>query len=721
MQQTPQTSNHKNHLNNSEKIKLLRLLRQKKLTNELQAALYQRGDQSTKDNGWAKYIEVTENWLYKQLIEYAEEKLRNEANIEKILEPYETVIDLGPWNGRSVKYMQTNQLYRPIDVSAYVIDHSKKWHNIPTEWTVWDWFSTRVFNEAQWKKAYIIGKTIPNLDDDEISQLIQSLTPTKDGRSSLVVSYFPQFDETQDNIYKLKAIYGDTNSSNPYNNQDSQTTIKNFATGLFVALWFDENTIQYTVDYDKQKHAIIIKIIVQTDATIHIEWKEFSRKKWEEIPLIQSRRMSSDHVKDLAEKSGWKRKEHQENKWMAIDIFEKVDPNKKQNIIKKRTKIWLLWLWLSSVAIAWTQIHKEYQESSFIAEKQAQIQKKLSQTYTPEQISYFNNHIEETKSILKTFYGIQDDGYLNGLIWPYMMAHPELIEYITQQKSSSGSISPVQTEISEYVAMLIMKDQENHNFLEYFGDDDLGYKKFDAYIPNMLQTLQYYDSIQTINWSYKINPNQEIMIPASNYSQLSPDLSGWTKKEIGSWISRWWKKVRVFIVSYSPAIVNNLPSYKNMIATTDKDVWPSDMFETTAFIKNFLSYRHQTKYLARQAAQYLTDELNKNNAEIDKYWTLQRLPKFEHIIQEYVLHGGETKIYLQNPQIGEKVFNDLILTNQKILKYFKDHVAIDLQTMQKFPEYEQRHGKMALSRWESSAYRNNPDYQEANKNFYKRD
>gem|GEM_PF-6997994 len=43
------------------------------------------------------------------------------------------------------------------------------------------------------------------------------------------------------------------------------------------------------------------------------------------------------------------------------------------------------------------------------------------------------------------------------------------------------------------------------------------------------------------------------------------------------------------------------------------------MFETTAFIKNFLSYRHQTKYLARQAAQYLTDELNKNNAEIDKY------------------------------------------------------------------------------------------------------
>gem|GEM_PF-6665406 len=79
------------------------------------------------------------------------------------------------------------------------------------------------------------------------------------------------------------------------------------------------------------------------------------------------------------------------------------------------------------------------------------------------------------------------------------MAHPELIEYITQQKSSSGSISPVQTEISEYVAMLIMKDQENHNFLEYFGDDDLGYKKFDAYIPNMLQTLQYYDSIQTIN------------------------------------------------------------------------------------------------------------------------------------------------------------------------------------------------------------------------------
>gem|GEM_PF-6590508 len=51
MKQTPQTSNHKNQLNNSEKIELLELLHNKKLNNKLQAAVYQRGDQSTKDNG----------------------------------------------------------------------------------------------------------------------------------------------------------------------------------------------------------------------------------------------------------------------------------------------------------------------------------------------------------------------------------------------------------------------------------------------------------------------------------------------------------------------------------------------------------------------------------------------------------------------------------------------------------------------------------------------
>jgi len=62
MKQNLQPNNQKNELNNSEKITLLKLLHEKKLNNKLQAALYQRGDQTTKENGWAKYIQVTESW-----------------------------------------------------------------------------------------------------------------------------------------------------------------------------------------------------------------------------------------------------------------------------------------------------------------------------------------------------------------------------------------------------------------------------------------------------------------------------------------------------------------------------------------------------------------------------------------------------------------------------------------------------------------------------------
>lgn len=721
MKQTLQPSNNQNHINSKEKNNLLDLLRNNKINNTLQAYLYQRGDQSTVENGWAKYIKVTEDGLYEKYIESPEEIIRNNLNIKKELEEYDTVFDLWPWWGKTIKHIDNKQLYRPIDVSAYVIDHIKKATNIHTEWTIGDRFTTKVFNESQGKKAYIIGKTIPNLSDEEIIQLTQSLQPTKNGKSKLIVSYFPDFEETEDNINKLLAIYGDPNKNNPYYHEKSHKNISNFISWLFVSLWFWAQDIQQDVIYDKNTHTIIIGIRIKKDTTIYTDQKSFTWEKDEFIATIYSRRRSDQDVQKLLAKSGRERKQHKRDQRIAVDVFEKLDPNKINNIMKRiwNALIFLSLLWWTVVSLQ--NAFEKHEKTYFLEQKQQKIQKELSQTYTQEQISYFNNNIEETKKILKTFYGIQDDGYLNGLIWPYIMANPDLVEYIMQQKWSYGTISPINTEISEYIAMVIMKDQENHSFLEYFGSDKLGYQKFDPYIPNMLQTLQYYDSIQTINWSYEINPNQEIMIPASNYSQLSPDLSWWTKKEIGSWISRWWKEVKVFIVSYSPAIVNNSPSYKDMIATTDKDVWPSDMFKTTSFIKNFLSYRHQTKYLARQAAQYLTDELNKNNAEIDKYWTLQRLPEFEHIIQEYVLHGGKTKIYLRNPQIGEKVFNDLILTNQKILKYFKDHIRIDITNMEKFPDYEQRRGKMAFSRWESSAYRNNPDYQEANKNFYKRD
>jgi len=74
------------------------------------------------------------------------------------------------------------------------------------------------------------------LSDDEIINLTNALTPTTNGKSTLVISYFPQFEETDDNISKLKAIYGDTNAQNPYSNKDSHDSVGNFVTGLLISL-----------------------------------------------------------------------------------------------------------------------------------------------------------------------------------------------------------------------------------------------------------------------------------------------------------------------------------------------------------------------------------------------------------------------------------------------------------------------------------------------------
>ena len=719
MRQTPQTSNHKNQLNNSEKIKLLRLLRKKKLNNELQSALYQRGDQTTTDNGWAKYIEVTENGLYKQILEIPEENIRQQMNIRKILEPYDTILDLWPGWGRTVNYMHTKQLYRPIDVSAYVIDHIVKPHNISTEWTIGDWFNTRVFKESQWQKAYIIGKTIPNLSDDEIINLTNALTPTTNGKSTLVISYFPQFEETDDNISKLKAIYGDTNAQNPYSNKDSHDSVGNFVTGLLISLWFSPDTIELAVDYNKESHAIILKTIVKKTTIIDVDGEQFSWIVWEEIPLVQSRRMSDAYVAQLLAQTGRKRTEHKADQRIAVDIFEKKDPNKTPNLIKTRWQRLALILWFWAAIAAWYNTYEKHEKNTFLEQKQQKIQEELLLTYTKEQRDYFNHHIQESKSILKTFYWVQDEGYINGLIWPYMMSHPEFTDHIIQQQWIHEN-SPISTTIGEYIAMIIMKDQEKHSFLEYVGEDELWYKIFDAYIPDMLTTLQHYDSIKTKNENSEIKPEQELVISKSWATANGIWWLSTGANFIGRAITYTGTKQNIYTINDYLPWDERGEGKKRMLAVGE--AWGvSNYYELCSFIDKYVSYKHQTKYLARQTSEYVNQKLRENNTELDYSEDINRIGIFEHLIKKFVLHGGNTKPYLTWQNIGQKVFDELIYTNPKCIQYFKEHILIDLETMTKLPWYERRRWRLVMMRWESSAYRNNPEYQEANRDFYKRD
>lgn len=718
MKQALQPNNSQNHISSKEKDSLLSILRNNETNNLLQTHLYQRGDQSTVENGWAKYIKVTEDWLYEKYIESPEETIRDSLNIKKELEEYDTVFDLWPWWWRTTKYINNKQLYRPIDISAYVIDYIKRTTNIHIEWTIGDWFTTKVFNESQGEKAYIIGKTIPNLSDEEVIQLAKSLQPTKNGKSKLIVSYFPDFEETDDNINKLLAIYGDPNKNNPYYNEQSHKNISNFISGLFISLWFWIQDIEQDVIYDKNTHTVIIGIRIKKDITIQTDRRTFTWKKDEFIPAIQSRRRSNQDVQNLLAKSGRKRTQHKRDQRIAVDIFEKVDPNQINNIMKKiwNALIFLSLLWWTAVGLQ--NGFEKHEKTYFLEQKQQKIQKELSQIYTPEQIAYFNDHIEETKKILKTFYGIQDDGYLDWLIRPYMKDNPKLVEYIMGQKGSYGDISPISTPMSEYIAMVIMKDQEKHNFLEYFGDDNGGYKNFDSHISHMLHTLQYYDSLQTINWSHEIKPEQKLTIQKESTSStwISPIKP--SSQLIGKGILYPGTQTDIYTIN-NPILGNK--SGGNILLVTNDNINLDDQYKIEMFIKNYLSYRHQTKYLAWQTSEYINQELQKRWFDNDPYWALDRIRKIEHIIQEYVLHGWDTKTYLTSENIGQKVFEDLICINPKCTKFFKEQMLIDIETMTKLPWYEQRRGKHAMARWESSAYRNNPDYQEASKIFWKRD
>lgn len=361
MKTTPQTSNHSNQVNNREKARLLSFLRDNKTNHELNTHLYQRGNQATTDNGWAKYIDIIQDKLYQQYIEIPEERLRNVSHIYDNLKSYDTIFDLWPGWGKTTKYIDRWQLYRPMDISAYIIDYIKKINDLKIEWTLGDIFNTNIFKESQGKKAYILGKVIPNLSDEEIIQLIQSLQPTKDGRSTLVISYFPPFEETEDNVHRLKAIYGDHDKTNPYYSQETYEKTRKFVIGLPISLGFSAENIEHIVSYDTEKHAIITKIKIKKDINITIDREQFSRKKWDEIPLITSRRMSDNHLEKILKESGRERKQHKSDQNIAVDIFEKIDPNKRVKKIKNTIIAWLTATMLIS-GIAYNN-HSQKQET----------------------------------------------------------------------------------------------------------------------------------------------------------------------------------------------------------------------------------------------------------------------------------------------------------------------------------------------------------------------
>ncbi|MBP7061775.1 hypothetical protein KBA84_03005 [Patescibacteria group bacterium] len=64
----------------------------------------------------------------------------------------------------------------------------------------------------------------------------------------------------------------------------------------------------------------------------------------------------------------------------------------------------------------------------------------------------------------------------------------------------------------------------------------------------------------------------------------------------------------------------------------------------------------------------------------------------EHTIQEFILHGGNTKPYLQSKTIGKDIVEDILLKNDKFRIFFREHVLIDIDTMKKLPEYNSRRG-----------------------------
>lgn len=346
--------------------RILSLMKDNKPNGELQKFFYERWDQTTQNNGAAKYIDITQQSLYANHISTPEKNILDKLKVAEHIAYADNVIDLGPWDGYAAQFLHSGQTYRPVDISPYVIDLIKKNKHILTEGTLSDWFKTKIFNEAK-SKAYIFLKTIPNLNDEEIVRLLSSMTPNEKWKTRLAITYFPSFNENTKNQDKIKAIYGDSNVTNPFADEITAKKSEDRVLWWFYALGFPKDAISFHVEYDQNHHRILQGVLIKANISID----GYTWFAWEKILPFQSRRISADHIKSLALQAWWKIKHQERDAWIAGMILEKQDETRRRRKVKNIVAASIAGLLLTGAITYWVHADKQ---------KKQEYRNKLSST-----------------------------------------------------------------------------------------------------------------------------------------------------------------------------------------------------------------------------------------------------------------------------------------------------------------------------------------------------
>lgn len=312
--------------------------------------LYDRGNPLTEDNGAYKFSQVAWSTWYKSFADheidlYATEECQRVIRYRMEEKNVRNLIDIGCGDGKkSAKLLYKtlgNELegktYIPTDISPYFVDHaaSEVQHTLSlhgihmkTAGMNADILSTDAFKDIKQKIYFFLGGSIGNFSDAEIVQIYKNMaSDTAFGeKNNIVLTYFTAPDKTSetyaDDIQKMLAAYGDPNTKNPYYNSETHNKTKEWVMAGFAALGIDTSKLEFFVTYDEKNMRVLSWAKANEQVLVKHGGKNYVKQPWEFLWAIQSRRFTTEKMKNLAQQAWGLMWNPTEDQGIAMAILE---------------------------------------------------------------------------------------------------------------------------------------------------------------------------------------------------------------------------------------------------------------------------------------------------------------------------------------------------------------------------------------------------------------
>lgn len=666
---------------------------------------------TSENNGIEKYIKVTQSDMYKK-IEPTEKMIcefllswwakiwssKKEVwnidvhpqypKIHAILSKSKTFVELGPGGvDKLLEYLKfytgedtiqkflESKVIKLVDVNAEGYVEIKKKLNKVAEKQVSEGIEADFSNESGsaylWDQPcyFMFGGSIGNFSFREIKWILENMKSKEPFKSTnAFITYFTAPDKSKytpeqygKEIQKIKAMYGDPDTSNPFFNVSAKQAMEDLIFSWFKALGIDTSTLEYVVEYEEASEYTPARIKLgarcKEDIKVYANEKRrpYEKKAGEHMRAVQSARFTEKEFKQLAKESGYDVVMQQGDNGVAVAVLQsKLWVHDRYS----NTRNIVLGVVTSALILSgWLLWHNNYKDKS-IKEKIVNQEKKL-------EIKRSIVDLEKLNKIRAVKDNIAQECIRTYDVWSLSQdeVNKEIREYLLREDISNKWLDVLYKDKNDKVVI--------YNFLQEFINNYFYKKMFEkgAEDISVLPFLQWHEKefLNTLNYQGQIKEGYnakegvyyQIMSPMSIYNYHDKKMQWSENKDLVWWymVKRTWNldvwKVDKDRYEYNKRTTqNDISVIELSVSEPDAD----NMITIKRFIfndntENIIKHLNSSEHLIYVNTHQDTQGRNYSNLVIDKSTIIDFFEKNNPIFKK-IWERYQTKYWEKNTDIG---------------------------------------------------------------------